>query len=628
MYRVVLKKTQYFPKGTSSTKRSLQRYLSQYMDEIQKGKLKNNGEKTTSSPSNPTPQPLMPDEQEGVLWTGGFLGMSKSPGNREKNKQKHWIKKTLKTWNQLLQHKTRRRNDGFRFVLSLSPESLQQITQTGLSPDQTLREIWRKTLKLYRQHHQWNTPENEIGWISGAHHDTNNTHLHILLFPTTLSGKPLRTNNQRGPNKENDLNNLIALTNIAAEIHWRENLPLALQSPLYTQLLSQTPDEEPPIPELNSFNIPNGILPQQKLQTPQEPTPPTAAAPTWNTSLLNPEQKIQTELETGKQTLLQSIKAETHPYPEIEILQNTITTFEVWREKKIQPWAAKKQLTNPNTLKSLHEKLPDETAALLSLKSLLPLIHSKKTKSLLVEILEGPTQGHALLALTTGLKEKPNPNETLQGLQKMAAIYEKAITEKTPKEKLASIHEEGNWAKKEKQQEALRTHQYTKLLRTIKKLQKQNIPTQNAAKILETLINGSQTLTNALQARHKEAHHATILLPNQTVTYHITPREWSLNETTNQFEPVPSQGKPWPPHLDPDLTYSILEKNPPNPYSRKTSIKTLGELLTDKPQKPGGNAQLSPLALFIKSKWLRKRKLAKVISKELEKTLEIELPPP
>jgi hypothetical protein len=623
-YRVILKKTKYFPKGSPDTGRRLKRYLSKYMDEIEKGKQKNRGENPTITPKTPTPQPSLPDETSGTFWTGGFLGHTKSPSSYEKNKQKGWIINTKNNWIQLLSQTPSRRNDGFRFVLSLSKPSLETLTKENQSPDQALREIWRLTIQLYRKQHQWSTPENDIGWIASPHHDTQNTHLHILLFPTTRSGIPLRTNNQRGPDKENDLNNLIALSNIAAEIYWRENLPLNAQSKTYISHISQNPTNEPPLQTLENFQIPSG-LPQKK---PRQPTPPKIRPnqpdlSPWNQSLLSPEEKEQSDIETGQQSLLQTIRKQKKSLEEINTLQATLITYDVWGPKKINPWIAKKTLdSKPNTLKSLQEKLPDEYNALTTLLSLEPLLPEGKAKKIL-STLKAQEIGHALLALTTGLKETPTPTEISQGLPKAAAIFEKSSQEIDPPEKLKNIYQEGLWAKREKLQEIRRTQNYKTLLKAVEHLENQEITISNTKTVIKTLIQGSQTLTQALQARTDEAHHATQKNPDGSISAQKTTREWTLNLNTNQFETKSSQGKPWPPHIDPELILPKLQ-NPPPITNTRTPIQNIPKLLSD--TKPIPTNEESPLIRFIKSKRLRKRKLAQEIAKELENLPEITPP--
>jgi hypothetical protein len=624
-YRVILKKTKYFPKGSATSSRNLKRYLSKYMDEVEKGKQKNRGENPSIllPPLNPNSQTILPDESDGTFWTGGFLGNTKSPPHYEKNKHKGWIQNTKNTWVQLLNQNPSRRNDGFRFVLSLAPESLKALKENAQSPDQALREIWRQTLWLYRKQHHWDTPDQELGWLAASHHDTNNTHLHILVFPTTQSGLPLRTNNQRGPEKEDDLNNLIALSNIAAEIYWRQTLPLQNQSPQYLQALALNPTEEPPIPTLASFGIKSGLPnPQKKTQKtpPATPPPSTKPAPDWNEALLTPEEKDQSDLETGKKSLLQAIKIQKKGLEEITTLQCTLTTYETWGPKRINPWVTKKNLDGKSgSLKALQEKLPQESKALstlLAFENLLPPGRAKNT----LESLKTQEFGHALLALTTGLKETPSAIETSQGLHKAAALYEKSIQETDSPEKLKTIYQEGLWALQEQKRESLRTQNYKALLKQVQKLETQGQAISNSKTVIQTLIAGSQTLTRALEARAWEAHHATTQNANGTISYQKISRDWSLDPSTNQLTAKPSQGKPWPPHIDPELILPKLElPTPPNPT--RTNPKELKKLLSDRM-----TPDESPLVRFIKSKARRKKKLSQQILKEIQELPEINPP--
>ena len=270
-------------------------------------------------------------------------------------------------------------------------------------------------------------------------------------------------------------------------------------------------------------------------------------------------------------------------------------------------------------MKTLQEKLPQESnalATLLAFEKLLPPGRAKTT----IETLKTQEFGHALLALTTGLKETPSPTETSQGLHKAAALYEKSIQETDTPEKLKNIYQEGLWALQEKKKESLRTQNYKSLLKQVERLEAQGQSISNSKTVLQTLISGSQTLTKALEARAWEAHHATLKNADGTISYHKIPRDWSLDPSTNQLTAKPSQGKPWPPHIDPELILPKLEA-PPQPRPTRTNPKDLPRLFTAKP-----TTDESPLIRFIKSKARRKKKLSQQILKELEQLPEITPP--
>jgi len=226
--------------------------------------------------------------------------------------------------------------------------------------------------------------------------------------------------------------------------------------------------------------------------------------------------------------------------------------------------------------------------------------------------------GHALLALRTGLKEAPSPPETQKGLEKAALLYEKSLQDSDPPEKIKTVYQEGVWARQELLRESLRTQNYKCLLKQVEKLAAKGKPTSNAKTLLQTLIQGSQTLCKALEARSWEAHHATKISPDGSIRYQKTTREWSLNPTTQAFEPQKSIGKPWPPHLDPELILPILSSPNPNPKPLRTSTKILPDLLQE--QGPSKQKKLpeSPLIRFIKSQRRRRKKLSEQIQKELE----------
>jgi len=258
-YRIVFKRTSSFPKQdqwTTATK-SFKQYISNYINEIAKAaqnkeNQREKGQEGVTPPKEKTGAlkswnylPL----QEGVLWKGGFLGSDQSPPYYQTHKQAGWVKALTKEWMLKCQSSPKRRNNGIRVVFSLSDQSLAELTKSGDSPDIAVPRILRRTLELYAADNGWKL--SDLGWVSGIHHDTDQFHIHTVLFPTTRQGQPLRLSNRSGPELKDHLDQFVAFANIAAEEYWRENLPYDVQAP--ETKLAWIKNEEPRMPQVRDF---------------------------------------------------------------------------------------------------------------------------------------------------------------------------------------------------------------------------------------------------------------------------------------------------------------------------------------------------------------------------------------
>lgn len=76
-----------------------------------------------------------------------------------------------------------------KFVLSLNPELCEQLRDAGISADEVLTEATRMTLRRYQEKFY---PNEKLGYLVGLHHDKKHIHAHVMLFPTSESGKLLR----------------------------------------------------------------------------------------------------------------------------------------------------------------------------------------------------------------------------------------------------------------------------------------------------------------------------------------------------------------------------------------------------------------------------------------------------
>jgi hypothetical protein len=288
-YRFVFKKTSSLKREAANwkTSKELERYIRGYQDEVGKAEinLKRGRSEAYEGPRRrkgdlkeegkaPSRWKVPTYEGTGVLWTGGILGHKKSPGKAEPNKQMGWIRKLVGQWTALLQGKRRRKNDGVKLALSISPETLQELTSCGIAADLAAKEILSRGLEIYAGLHGWK--KSQLGWLAGVHHDKDHLHLHILLFPTTQEGNPLRLSN-RNHNEgivRDDLTDLSGAVNVAAEEYYRMHLPTRVQEPeVQLAWWRGEPEATVPLPVPQDYRIENpgrGLLPPDELEALRE----------------------------------------------------------------------------------------------------------------------------------------------------------------------------------------------------------------------------------------------------------------------------------------------------------------------------------------------------------------------
>jgi hypothetical protein len=563
MKRVILKKTTYFNKNHKGLSKRITRYLEKYVDEVGKASQKR-GERLGKIPPTSTEQRwLLPVEKTGVFYTGGFLGEETSPGSAEMNKQKGWIRRFTTRYVRSLEKSPKRRSDGFRFVMSMAPEAVANLTKANISCDQAMREIWRTTMELYKERHGWNNPQDDVAWIAGAHHDTDNAHLHVLLFPTTKSGKLLRTNNARGPQRIDDLNELVAMANIATEIFWRELLPLNLQSPQFIEALAINPEQEPPLPTLESFRIRSGI-PGKRREEPEEPAKPMI--------LLDSRYEEDQALEYGEISILSKIKKKLGLVRGRIQLRATVSVALKWANKKLKFFGILKTLNNNEDCSkirlALKKEFPKEVREVESLSNIQETISNKKTKKELnIMLSDDMAYTGAVLARISGdlNPEDVKDQQVLEWSGKLANVFENATSDTDTQTKLSAVYKEGKSAQEQKTQEERRTLIYRRVKRAAEKALKLNPSLANildpAINCINKIIRGSKRITLVLEARANEAKSSVKTDENGKASIRKEKREWILEKTENGFEFVvkENEGKPYPPHFDPDTVIEPLK---------------------------------------------------------------------
>jgi hypothetical protein len=657
LFRVVLKKTKYFVKESASQRhgRLLTRYLQRYVDEVEKAKMKagENPAVKQKKIEKREAKWLLPEEVSGQLWSGGFLGESFSSGNHQKNKQRGWIKRKTKEWTRLLENKSKRRNDGFRFVLGMSPDAVQCLNTSGRSPDQALREIWRISIDLYRKRHGWDSLDDELAWLAGAHHDTDNTHLHILLFPTTKSGKPLRTNNARGKERVDDLNELVAITNIAAEIYWREALPFDLQSPQYQKELLTNPSKEPELPTLKDFDAPSGI----RGATQSQKSPLTAYSPINDNLIIDRREDMDERYQLV--SVLSRLKRRVSKLKGRIQLQAIATIANIWQNKKskflnvIRAVENNKRLPSNESkkiVKDFEEEFDLEGEALDGMsnnKELKTFLSKKNKKTLAALSKNGSDRQRGMIALICGTEAEPENKKVLETGIKLIAAFEKNnpdIKTQTGRSKAEELYREGIELGKESKREKRRTLLYRALKRNIdrgvKSGKKDWVVYQ---KIMEALIRGSQRVSFLLEARKEEAN-SIIERKRGKFSVRSTNREHTIEGGAIIIKD--SIGKPWPTYLDPEtvlepMQYAEIEGKEA-PFERivvkKTNIKELEEEIKKSPEEYSDEASNesstkgsiiedeSPLSRIIKIYGKARKERIKKAKESIELEPDINLP--
>lgn len=87
-----------------------------------------------------------------------------------------------------------------KYVLSLNPELCEVMAETGHCADELLTQSVRRVLKRYQEKYY---PGEKLGYLLGIHHDKAHLHAHVMLFPTTESGKLLLVTDYSKKNKIN-----------------------------------------------------------------------------------------------------------------------------------------------------------------------------------------------------------------------------------------------------------------------------------------------------------------------------------------------------------------------------------------------------------------------------------------
>ncbi len=129
-------------------------------------------------------------EDQGKLKVYGFLRddvIRRTGQFPHRMKNDDLVAACLEAWEARLRRKKIKRV-AHKYVLALSPELCEVMAKTGHSADELLTQAVRKTMRKYQEKYY---PADKVGYLVGIHHDKAHLHAHVMLFPTTDSGKLL-----------------------------------------------------------------------------------------------------------------------------------------------------------------------------------------------------------------------------------------------------------------------------------------------------------------------------------------------------------------------------------------------------------------------------------------------------
>lgn len=181
-------------KRTSSptTLQTLRKDISSYLSEVTKKGLDAMATEAKNQPNwLKEGVDYLTKEDRGRLKAFGFLRDDVTklrglyPHQMENN---DLIDASLDAWQARLKTKKIKRV-AHKYVLSLNPKLCEILMQTKHSADELLTNAARQVMRRYQEKYY---PNERIGYLMGIHHDKAHLHAHIMLFPTTESGKLLR----------------------------------------------------------------------------------------------------------------------------------------------------------------------------------------------------------------------------------------------------------------------------------------------------------------------------------------------------------------------------------------------------------------------------------------------------
>lgn len=592
VYRVIFKKTSLYEKSRLASNRKgypLFHNLRYYLDEIAKAKqIDRTGLLPESIRLNSYKK--HPNDQRGVFHTEGLLGFSQSPGGDNEKEQVRWIKHFTEQWTEALSLYPNRKTDGLRCVLGLSPEAAEQLQKLDLSADQVLRQIWKNALYRYRDAHGWLAPEHRLTYILGSHHDTDNPHLHITLFPVTASGHPLRTDNTKRKVEDgttqrvDDLNDIIRYCNIAAEQWWRENMPLRFQTLEYQRAFQLNPNQHPKMPSLDDYPMgdfkpeppPPKKVKRSPDQLPLEPPitlvdPGLFQSPKRKPSLLNPPSIPIGTLDRAR-AFLQNLPPQWKHLQAMDSLTAMTHVLKTWNQPSPLDYASllndllSKKPSAP-IIERLEQQFPDEAKRIQSLLDLDHLTKATNTTRFLRNFADrNRAYMHALIACIAGRDSQTNPQEVAMVTKLLAQAHEN-----DPKDNLREKWKQSAKLRRFSEEEFQRFGLYHLLhLEAVIAERRLGINLTEAKALLQRLSKGAMQIYQVSYANVMQQR-STMKRQGNKIEPHIVARAWTFSN--GNWSQEPSTGYPFPRHLDPQNIPSIVENRPQTTLSPLDQIR-------------------------------------------------------
>jgi hypothetical protein len=112
-----------------------------------------------------------------------------------------WVGQVAEVWTELLAKSVHARRGadvvaGHRYTLALSPEALVELTRLNLRGTDYLRRVAKETMAA-QVGAESSRLDDRAGWLEAFHFDKHHLHLHLLVFPFTEKGRPLRAGGGR-----------------------------------------------------------------------------------------------------------------------------------------------------------------------------------------------------------------------------------------------------------------------------------------------------------------------------------------------------------------------------------------------------------------------------------------------
>jgi hypothetical protein len=179
------------------TDRSVRRLLSQYLDETRKhvdrfGPARNSGNPSYAAMVVDGAAPQRPgvdflDNGRAGLHVYGFLNqkIESAAGPTWELSQDRLVSVLRRWW---LSSTRGFKKKAHHFVFSMDPRLSASFAGQGIPVDDMMLAAVAEAFLVFNNRY---FPGGTLGWVAGVHHDRFHVHVHVLLYPTTSTGKSL-----------------------------------------------------------------------------------------------------------------------------------------------------------------------------------------------------------------------------------------------------------------------------------------------------------------------------------------------------------------------------------------------------------------------------------------------------